>query len=81
MTGWEHLDLLRAHVETRVPEVALFLPPGARILEARRRGRPGVFVAWDRHEAAYTWVDGPDAGARVGADAEQAAEQIGRLLA
>ena len=80
MTAFEHLELLRTHVERRVPELAVFLAPGARLLEARLRGGPSVHVAWNRDARCYEWVDGPDAGARVGSSAVRAAEQIERAL-
>lgn len=80
MTSHEHLDLLRAQLERRVPELAVHLAPGAQLLEARLRGRPGLHIAWDYAAAAYRWVDGPDAGGRVGGDAIQAADQIERAL-
>lgn len=80
MTCYEHLDLLREQIERRVPELAVFLAPGAELLQIQRRGKPGVYVAWRHSAGAYVWVDGPDAGARVGGDAVQAAEQIERVL-
>lgn len=80
MTAWEHLDLLRAHLERRVPELAVFLAPKARLLEVRRRGRPGVYIAWQADAGAYVWTTGPDAGGQLGVDAVQAAGQVERVL-
>ncbi|MFG2021094.1 hypothetical protein [Actinomadura geliboluensis] len=80
MTAFEHLDLLRAHIERRVPELAVFLAPDAKLLAVHRRGRPSVHIRWSYEGQCYQWVDGPDAGARVGADAVRAAERIERTL-
>lgn len=80
MTAHEHLDLLRAHVERRAPELRVFLPPDARLLAVHRRGRPSVHIKWSYERSCYEWVCGPDAGARVGSNAAQAAEQVERTL-
>lgn len=80
MTGYEHLDLLRGQIERRVPELAVFLAPDAEILHVIRRGGPGRHVLWSHYAHAYEWLDGPDAGAQLGADAIQAVRQVERAL-
>ncbi|MFC4054147.1 hypothetical protein ACFOY4_31020 [Actinomadura syzygii] len=37
-------------------------------------------VIWDDDLGAYLWATGPDAGARLGSDPEQAADRIARTL-
>lgn len=80
MTAHEHLDLLRVQLQRRVPELATFLAPGAKLLEVRRRGGPGAHIAWDHGACAYVWTTGPDAGGQLGTDALQAVAQVERAL-
>lgn len=80
MTGFEHLDLLRGQIERRVPELAVFLAPDAEILHVIRRGGPDRHVLWSHEGGVYEWMDGPDAGAQLGADAIQAVAQVERAL-
>ncbi|MFA1545392.1 hypothetical protein [Actinomadura chokoriensis] len=80
MTCYERLDDLRERIRRQAPDVAVFLTPGEQILHVRRRAEPGAHIRWDHGAAAYLWVDGPDAGAQVGADAARAAERLTRTL-
>lgn len=80
MTGHEHLDLLKAQIERRIPELAVFLAPCAEILHVIHRGGPGRHVLWSHEGGVYEWLDGPDAGAQLGADAMQAVRQVERAL-
>ena len=80
MTCYEHLDLLRTQLERRVPELRVFLAPDAQILHVTRRAVPGRHVVWSYKAGAYLWLDGPDAGGQLGADAIQAVRQGERAL-
>lgn len=80
MTRYEHLDLLRGQIERRIPGLAAFLSPGEEILEVTGRGEPGRHIVWSHYARAYEWLDGPDAGGQLGADALQAVRQVKRAL-
>lgn len=80
MTSYEHLDLLKAQIERLVPELAVFLAPDAEILHTTLRGSPGRHIVWSYKAGAYLWLDGPDAGGQLGADAIQAVKQVERAL-
>ncbi|WP_131738101.1 hypothetical protein [Actinomadura roseirufa] len=64
----------------RFAGIAPILPRGTEILHLIRSGKGPHYVVWARHRCAYLWYCGPDHGAQIGTTAEQAAEQIGRVL-
>ncbi|WP_165495118.1 hypothetical protein [Actinomadura roseirufa] len=76
----ERLEELASLVRRRFCGVAPMLPRGTEILHLIRPGKGPHYVVWARHRSSYVWYCGPDHGAQLGTTAEQAAEQIGRLL-
>ncbi|WP_131742511.1 hypothetical protein [Actinomadura roseirufa] len=76
----ERLDELALLLRHRVPGLTPMLPRGTEILHLIRSGAGPHYVVWRRSAAAYFWYSGPDHGAQIGTTAEQAAEEIRRML-
>ncbi|QXJ24255.1 hypothetical protein AGRA3207_005539 [Actinomadura graeca] len=90
------LDALYAAVRRRAPQIAatcaetpVETPETLDLRELGKLGlrlcvsyrdRPARRIAWDSVSETYVWSSGPDAGARLAADVEQAATRIAWAL-
>ena len=83
------LDALHAAVRRRAPQVAAALAQAPRVcdlgalgirLYVSYRHQPARWIAWDGDAETYVWSAGPDAGAKLAADVEQAATRIAWAL-
>jgi len=83
------LDALHAAVRRQAPQVAAALAqtPGLCDLGAlgirlyvSYRHQPARWISWDGDAETYVWSAGPDAGAKLAADVEQAATRIAWAL-
>ncbi|WP_131741489.1 hypothetical protein [Actinomadura roseirufa] len=77
----ERLEELAVLVNRRFFDVSARLPSGTEILHIRSSGNGPLFVVWRPQYGAYFQYGGPDQKyARLGATAEQTAEEIGRIV-
>ena len=83
------LDALYAAVRRRAPQIAVAHAQAPGVCDLGRLGlrlyvsyrdQPTWQISWDGDTEAYVWSSGPDAGAKLAADVEQAATRIAWTL-
>ncbi|TDD65107.1 hypothetical protein [Actinomadura rubrisoli] len=81
------LDALHAAIRRRAPQIAATCARTSDVsgefglrLHVSYRDRPARRIRWDDDTETYVWTSGPDDGARLAADVEQAAERIAWAL-
>ncbi|MUN42581.1 hypothetical protein [Actinomadura litoris] len=81
------LDALRDILRLRAPHIAVTCARTPEVpgklglrLHVSYLDRPARRIAWDGDSETYVWADGPDSGAKLARDTEQAAERIAWAL-